>query len=330
MPPTLSDSLSETLHAFLAARAVEERNKELARALVAAGNRGEPNQLTRHWARPGCAWTARACSPTATGSPCGSPPCSRTRPGAWRASCASTRPAGSWSTTMSWPRRSRRAERATRTAAGCAPLTGDGDVAVLFADWRGRGLPLARALYGTFPVFRREFDTAGRALQALLPLPLAAVVFAPAAAPTPGCCTPPVRPPRPVRLPARPVPAVAGVGTAGRRGHRRRHRHGHGGARRRSAGPRHGRPARGPRGTRRGRGRTRLRPTRLAHAAALRPDSGRCGRGRTGARTAPGLRGTASARAAPRLGGHVAGRRGPWTGPGERTGRRAREPVGGG
>ncbi|WRZ87671.1 hypothetical protein OHB54_45905 [Streptomyces sp. NBC_01007] len=80
---------------------------------------------------------------------------------------------------MSWPRRSRRAERATRTAAGCAPLTGDGDVAVLFADWRGRGLPLARALYGTFPVFRREFDTAGRALQALLPLPLAAVVFAP-------------------------------------------------------------------------------------------------------------------------------------------------------
>jgi hypothetical protein len=59
------------------------------------------------------------------------------------------------------------------------PLTGDGDVAVLFADWRGRALPLARALYGTFPVFRREFDTAGRALETLLPLPLAAVVFAP-------------------------------------------------------------------------------------------------------------------------------------------------------
>jgi hypothetical protein len=53
MPPTLSDPLSQTLHAFLVARAVEERNKELARALVAEGNRGDPNQLTRHWARPG-------------------------------------------------------------------------------------------------------------------------------------------------------------------------------------------------------------------------------------------------------------------------------------
>lgn len=51
--------------------------------------------------------------------------------------------------------------------------------AVLFPDWRGRPLTLCRALYGTFPVFRAVFDTVCRALDDLLPLPLAVVVFAP-------------------------------------------------------------------------------------------------------------------------------------------------------
>jgi hypothetical protein len=53
--------------------------------------------------------------------------------------------------------------------------------AVLFPDWRGRPLTLCRALYGTFPVFRAAFDTVCRALDEArpLPLPLAAVVFAP-------------------------------------------------------------------------------------------------------------------------------------------------------
>ncbi len=51
--------------------------------------------------------------------------------------------------------------------------------AVLFPDWRGRPLTLCRALYGTFPVFRAAFDTVCRALDDVLPLPLAVVVFAP-------------------------------------------------------------------------------------------------------------------------------------------------------
>jgi malonyl CoA-acyl carrier protein transacylase len=51
--------------------------------------------------------------------------------------------------------------------------------AVLFPDWQGRPLTLCRALYGTFPVFRAAFDTVCRALDDLLPLPLAVVVFAP-------------------------------------------------------------------------------------------------------------------------------------------------------
>lgn len=51
--------------------------------------------------------------------------------------------------------------------------------AVLFPDWQGRPLTLCRALYGTFPVFRAAFDTVSRALDDVLPLPLAAVVFAP-------------------------------------------------------------------------------------------------------------------------------------------------------
>lgn len=46
MPLTLADSLSETLHGFLTCQAVQERNKELAHALVEAANRGEPGPLT--------------------------------------------------------------------------------------------------------------------------------------------------------------------------------------------------------------------------------------------------------------------------------------------
>jgi acyl transferase domain-containing protein len=51
--------------------------------------------------------------------------------------------------------------------------------AVLFPDWQGRPLTLCRALYGTFPIFRAAFDAVSRALDDLLPLPLAVVVFAP-------------------------------------------------------------------------------------------------------------------------------------------------------
>ncbi|MEU1041056.1 hypothetical protein ACFYP4_22870 [Streptomyces sp. NPDC005551] len=52
MVPTLAEPLSGALHELLTAHSVRERNKELVRALVAAGNRGEVNRLTRHWAGP--------------------------------------------------------------------------------------------------------------------------------------------------------------------------------------------------------------------------------------------------------------------------------------
>jgi hypothetical protein len=50
MAPTLTEPLSGVLYELLTARSLRERNKELALALVAAGNRGEANQLVRHWA----------------------------------------------------------------------------------------------------------------------------------------------------------------------------------------------------------------------------------------------------------------------------------------
>ncbi|MGP4012660.1 hypothetical protein [Streptomyces sp. 4N124] len=53
MPLTLADPLSETLHGLLTRHAVQERNKELARALVEAGNRGEPCPLTDPFAAAG-------------------------------------------------------------------------------------------------------------------------------------------------------------------------------------------------------------------------------------------------------------------------------------
>lgn len=52
MVPTLTEPLSGALHELLTARSLRERNKELVLALVAAGNRGEVNQLTRHCAGP--------------------------------------------------------------------------------------------------------------------------------------------------------------------------------------------------------------------------------------------------------------------------------------
>ncbi|MGP4012668.1 acyltransferase domain-containing protein [Streptomyces sp. 4N124] len=58
-------------------------------------------------------------------------------------------------------------------------LCGGPRPAVLFPAWRGWPLPLSRALYGTFPVFRAAFDTVCGALDEVLGLPLAAVVFAP-------------------------------------------------------------------------------------------------------------------------------------------------------
>ena len=51
--------------------------------------------------------------------------------------------------------------------------------AVFFAAWRGLPLVHGRALYGTFPVFRAEFDTVCGELDKRLPLPLVAAVFAP-------------------------------------------------------------------------------------------------------------------------------------------------------
>jgi acyl transferase domain-containing protein len=55
----------------------------------------------------------------------------------------------------------------------------DGDTAVLFAAGRTVRPGTARALYGTYPVFRGEFDALCRVADVRLPLPLAAVVFAP-------------------------------------------------------------------------------------------------------------------------------------------------------
>ncbi|MER6074426.1 hypothetical protein ACFYZB_40675 [Streptomyces sp. NPDC001852] len=52
MAPTLTEPLSGVLHQLLTARCLRERNKELVLELVAAGNRGEINRLTRHWADP--------------------------------------------------------------------------------------------------------------------------------------------------------------------------------------------------------------------------------------------------------------------------------------
>jgi hypothetical protein len=45
MPLTLAEPLSETLHDLLARHTVQERNKELALALVESANRGEPCPL---------------------------------------------------------------------------------------------------------------------------------------------------------------------------------------------------------------------------------------------------------------------------------------------
>ncbi|MGW0969419.1 hypothetical protein [Streptomyces sp. NPDC002516] len=49
MTPMLNEPLSGALHELLTARSLRERNRELALALVAAGNRGESNHLTRPW-----------------------------------------------------------------------------------------------------------------------------------------------------------------------------------------------------------------------------------------------------------------------------------------
>ncbi|MEU5090885.1 acyltransferase domain-containing protein [Streptomyces sp. NPDC021356] len=50
---------------------------------------------------------------------------------------------------------------------------------MLFPTGRRVRPGMARALYGTFPAFRREFDTVCRALDPRLSLPLAVAVFAP-------------------------------------------------------------------------------------------------------------------------------------------------------
>ncbi|MFF3469217.1 acyltransferase domain-containing protein [Streptomyces sp. NPDC002619] len=70
---------------------------------------------------------------------------------------------------------------AARSAASGTPVVidGEGDTAVLFAAGRSVRPAMTRALYATFPVFRGEFDAMRRAVDERLPLPLAAVVFAP-------------------------------------------------------------------------------------------------------------------------------------------------------
>ncbi|MFD5820506.1 hypothetical protein [Streptomyces sp. NPDC127038] len=55
MTPMLNEPLSGALHELLAARSLRERNRELVLALVAAGNRGEANDLTRPWTGPAAA-----------------------------------------------------------------------------------------------------------------------------------------------------------------------------------------------------------------------------------------------------------------------------------
>ncbi|MFJ3309399.1 acyltransferase domain-containing protein [Streptomyces sp. NPDC086549] len=68
-----------------------------------------------------------------------------------------------------------------RSAVSGAPVVVDreGDTGLLFAAGRSVRPAMARALYGTFPVFRAEFDAMSRVVDERLPLPLAAVVFAP-------------------------------------------------------------------------------------------------------------------------------------------------------
>jgi acyl transferase domain-containing protein len=56
---------------------------------------------------------------------------------------------------------------------------GKGRAAVLFTAGRCARPAVVRALYGTFPTYRREFDAVCRALDAGLPVPLAVAVFAP-------------------------------------------------------------------------------------------------------------------------------------------------------
>ncbi|QNP67887.1 acyltransferase domain-containing protein [Streptomyces genisteinicus] len=58
------------------------------------------------------------------------------------------------------------------------PLAATG-TAVLFTGADAPPAPLVRALYGTFPAYRAAFDALRRTLDARLPIPLAAVVFAP-------------------------------------------------------------------------------------------------------------------------------------------------------
>lgn len=59
------------------------------------------------------------------------------------------------------------------------PGSVEGGTAVLFPRARRVRPGMARALYGTFPAFRGEFDTVCRALDPRLSLPLAVAVFAP-------------------------------------------------------------------------------------------------------------------------------------------------------
>lgn len=53
MVPTLTAPLSRALHELLTAHCAQERNRELALALVASADRGETNRLTRHWSGDG-------------------------------------------------------------------------------------------------------------------------------------------------------------------------------------------------------------------------------------------------------------------------------------
>ncbi|MBL0801657.1 S8 family serine peptidase [Streptomyces albidoflavus] len=74
--------------------------------------------------------------------------------------------------------------RPTLLECGLAGATGPGPsaaarTAVLFTGADAPSPALTRALYGTFPAYRSAFDTLCRSLDARLPMPLVAVVFAP-------------------------------------------------------------------------------------------------------------------------------------------------------
>ncbi|MFF4402678.1 hypothetical protein [Streptomyces sp. NPDC001480] len=61
MTVTMTGDLSGTLHRFLTRYSAQARNKEIARTLVEAAGRGEPNAVARHWSPGTTRVPALAC-----------------------------------------------------------------------------------------------------------------------------------------------------------------------------------------------------------------------------------------------------------------------------